>query len=346
MPIAVDFLIGNPTVVNFGANSNVQQQLQNNYAMDFLAMRMTGTLTLGSFSAAPAKFVEAVENLIATFSLQATGKAAGATTDQLCTVDGPFLRLKTRLLEGTDVTRTDVGTANGTYNFETNLKRYFSDPRSNVGYLTRLYTSTLSSLTAAFQFRDQNAMVYSGTGGTAALSNVQITTQARQYLGMTPPSPSPYVKETQRTANIVAQQNGFPIHNVPVGNILRRQYFKGILGPTNYADPSDSMFAATGKPEGPHLQLQINNATLKLDQVYNQLRADNKQLFQIESMPTGYAVYEPARNKKLANSLPLGGVQNADNFIDVNYTAGSVNTIQITDEVIVGVSAAQWNASA
>ena len=341
---AVDQLIGNPTVVAFAANANVQQQLQNNYSLEFLAMRLSGTAVLASYSTAPAKYVESLENLIATYYLQATGNQAGATTDQLCAVDGPFLRLKTRLLQGTDVTRTDIGTANGTYAFETNLKRFFVDPRSDKPRLTMLYTSLLSSLTAAFQFRDATALVSGGVGGTTTLSNVMVTTQARMYLGMTPPSPSPYVKETQRTLPVNASQNLMDFNRVPVGQVLRRQYFKGMVGNVNYADPSDTIFGATGKPEGPHIQLQINNATIKLDQVYQQMRADNKQLFGIETMPTGYAVYEPSRNKKLVNSIPLKNVANADNFIDVNYTAGSINTIQITDEQIVNVSAAQYTA--
>jgi hypothetical protein len=88
--IAVDTLVGNPLVVNFAANANVQQQLQNNYAIEFLALRMTGTATLASYTTNPAKYVESLENLIASFQLQATGRSAGATTDQLCNVDGAF----------------------------------------------------------------------------------------------------------------------------------------------------------------------------------------------------------------------------------------------------------------
>jgi hypothetical protein len=323
----------------------VQQQLQNNYAIEYLQMRLTGVLTLASYTTNPAKFVESLENLLASFQLQATGKTANATTDQLCNVDGPFLRFKNRLMEGTDVTRTDVGTANGTYNFETNLKRYFVDPRSNASRLTTLFTALLSSLTASFQFRDQTAMVYGGVAGTAALSGVQITTQARQYLGLQAPTPSPYVKETQRTYNVVAQQNGFVCDRVPVGQVLRRQFFKGMIGSTNFADPSDSLFGAVGKPEGPHVQLVINSATTKLDQVYQQLRADNKQLFGVESMPSGWSVYEPARNRALRSSLAMGNVGNAQNNIDVNPTGGSINTIQITDEQLVGVSVAQYVAA-
>jgi hypothetical protein len=342
-PVAVDQIIGNPLVVTEVNNSNVQQQLQNNYAQEFIHFRLTGTLTLASYSANPSKYVESLENLIASLQLQATGRSSGATTDQLCNVDGAFLRFKTHLMEGTDVTRTDVGTANGTYAFETNFKKYFIDPRSNASRLTTMFTSLLSTFTAAFQFRDQSALVYGGTGGTAALSNVQITSQARQYLGLTPPSPSPYVKETQRQYNIIAAQNGYVCDRVPVGNVLRRQYFKGLLGTANWNDPSDTMFAATGKPEGPHIQLVINNAVTKLDQVYGQMRADNKTLFGVETMPTGYAVFEPARNRKLSNSIAMSNVANAQNNIDVNYTSGSTNTIQITDEQLVGLSAAQYN---
>jgi hypothetical protein len=345
MPTAVDLLIGNPTVVNFAPNANVQQQIQNNYAMDFLKMRLTGSLVLASYSSAPTKFVESLENLIQTFSLTATGKSGGATTDQLTAVDGPFLRLKPRIFTGTDVTRTDVGTANGTYAFETNLTKYFTDPRSNAKALTRIFTAQLATLIASFQFRDQTAMLTGGTGGTATLSGVQVTTQARCYLGLTPNTPQPYVKETQRNYTVLQSQNLMRFDRVPTGNVLRRQYFKGMVGSTNYADPSDTIFGATGKAEGPHVQLTINSTTVKLDQVYQQMRADNKSLFSQESLPSGYAVFEPARDAKLVNSIALGNVQNADNFIDVNYTGGSTNTIQITDEQIVGLSAAQYTAA-
>jgi hypothetical protein len=341
----VDSIIGNPTVVNLATNANVQQQLQNNYALEFLHFRFTGNLTLASYTSAPAKYVESLENLLAFLQITATGKSAGATTDTLCNVDGGFLFRKTQIMEGTSPVRTDVGTANGAYAFETNFKRYFADPRSNASRLTMLYTAGLSSLTAAYQFRDQTAMVTGGTAGTATLNSAQITVQAREYLGVSAPTPSPYVKETQRTFNITQSQNGFVADKIPVGNVLRRQWFKGMLGAVNYADPSDSIFGATGKPEGPHVQLWINNATLKLDQVYQQLRADNKTLFGIETMAPGWAVYEPARNKKLINSLPFGNVANAQNNVDVNFTSGSINTLQITDEQIVGLSTKQFTAN-
>ena len=340
--LAVDSIVGNPTVVGVAPNATVQQQLQNNYAMEHLHFRMTGTLTLASYTANPAKYVESLENLISSIQLQATGNTANATSNQLCNVDAAFLAFKTRLMEGTAPFRTDVGTSNGAYAFETNFKRYFVDPRSNRGSLFRLFTSYLSSLNATYYFRDPSAMVYGGTGGTATMSGVQITVQARQYLGLNPPNPSPWVRETQRTTSITQQTNGLDLNRVPVGNILRRQYFKGMVGAVPYADPSDAIFAATGKPEGPHVALRLNNTITVLDQVYAQMRADDKTLFGIEALPTGYAVFEPARNGALVNSIPMGNVANADNLIDVGYTAGSINTLQVTDEELMRVSSAQY----
>jgi hypothetical protein len=344
-PVAVDYIIGNPLVVNYAAGGNVQQQLQNGYAIDFLSLRLTGTAVLASYSTAPQKFVESIENVVPNFQLQATGRSSGATTDQLCNVDFSYLRTKTRLMEGTDVTRTDIGTANGTYSFETNVRRYFNDPRSTSSALTRIFTSLLTSLTSSFQFGDATRLVTGGTGGTATISAAQVTVQARQYLGMTPPDHSPYVKETQRQYNIQQSTNGYVCDRVPLGNILRRQYIKGLVGTANWNDPSDSIFGATGKPEGPHIQLYINQAVYKLDAIYQQLRDDNKKLFGVEVMPSGYAVYEPSRNKKLATSVPMAGVMQAQNNIDVAYQSGSVNTIQITDEQIVGATLGDWNAS-
>ena len=293
---------------------------------------------------APSKYVESIENLVASYSLAATGKTAGATTDQLSAVDLAFLRFKTRMMEGTDVTRTDVGTANGGYMFETNVKKYFIDPRSDKSTLTRLFAATLSALTSTLQFRDASAMVYGGVGGTATLTGVNVVTQVRGYLGMTPNSPSPYVRETQRTYTVNQSQDSFVCDRIPVGNILRRQYFKGMVGPTNYADPSNTVFGSASKIEGPHVTLTINTAAKKLDQVFASIQNDDKLLFGVESVPAGYAIYEPARNKRLVNSLPMLGVDSAQNTFDVNYTPGSINTIQITDEVLVGVSTAQWNA--
>jgi hypothetical protein len=341
--LAVDRLIGNPSVVNFAAGQPVQQQLQDSYAMEHLAMRLTGQLVLDSYSTPPAKLAESIENLIQSLGLSATGSGPGATTDQLTNTDFAFHYFKTRMMEGTPPTRIDVGTANGTYLFETNAKHYFVDPRSNASRLSTLFTALLSSLTATYQFRDATAVVTGGVAGTATLSNVQLIVQSREYLGLTPPSPSPYVKLSQRIFNVIQSQNGLDCNRVPTGNVLRRQYFKGLLGANSYSDPSDTVFGATGKPEGPHITLSINNATTKLDQVYQAIRVDNKLLFGVETIPAGYAIYEPARNRKLGSSIPMAGVANADNYIDVNYTGGSVNTIQITDEEIVKLSAAQFN---
>ncbi len=340
----VDIIIGKPSVAAFVANSPVQQDFTTPHALDFLKMRLTGTLTLAGFTTAPAQFTESLENLIASFNLAATGKTAGATTDLLSSVDAAFLRFKTRMMEGTDVTRTPISTANGAYAFETNWKKYFVDPRSDKGALTRLFAGTLSSLTATFQFRDPTAMVYGGVGGTAVLSGVQIVTQIRGYLNASMPTPSPYVRETQRTYTVNQSQDGFVCDRVPTGNILRRQYFKGMVGPTNYADPSNSIFGSQAKVEGPHTTFIINNTVPILDQVMPMLQDDNKSLFGVESVPAGYAIFEPARNKRLSKSLPMAGVDSAQNTFDVTYTPGSVNTIQITDENLVGVSVAQFNA--
>jgi hypothetical protein len=345
--LVTDQIIGNPLVPAFVANNGVQQHLENDYSMEYLGFRLTGQLVLAGYSGAPTKFVESIENLIQNLSLQATGSSGGATSDQLVSVDAALLYLKTRLYEGTAPTRTDVSTANGTYLFETNFKHHFADPRSNVARLTTMHTELLSALVATYQFGDQTTMVTGGAGGTATLSSVQLTVRTRQILGLTPPAGSvPYVKLSQRKFNILASQNLFDATAVPHGtNILRRQFFKGMVGPNGYADPSDALFGATGKPEGPHIQLVLNNATTKLDQVYQQIRADNKEMFGVETIPTGYAVYEPARSKRLRASIPMQNVGKADNYIDLAYTGGSTNTLAITDEEICKVTPAQWAAS-
>jgi hypothetical protein len=340
----LDIIIGNPQVVQFAPNQTVLQPIPGAWALDHMAMRLTGTLTLSGYTTPPTKFLESEENLIASYQLQATGSGSQASTGQLCAVDAAYLRFKTRMMEGTDVTRTEVGTANGAYQFETNFRRYYRDPRSDKATLTRLFMAQLQSLVASFQFRDQNAMVYGGIGGAAVLSNVQVVTQVRAYLGMTPNNPQPYVREQQRLFNVNQSQDGFVCDKVPLNTVLRRQYFKGMLGPTNYGDPSDSVFGSATKAEGPHVTLTLNQLTNRLDQVYQSIKNDDKLLFGVESIPAGYAIFEPARNRRLSASIPMNGVVTATNNIDVNYTPGSLNTIQITDETINNVSKDQYTA--
>ena len=193
---------------------------------------MTGLATLAGYTAPPSKYVESIENLIAQLAIVATGNGSAVSTDTVCSVDAAFLRLKTRLMENTDVTRTDIGTANGAYPFETNFKKYFVDPRSNRAGLTVMHTELLSSLMASFQFRDQTAMALRRHWWHNHADEHADYRAVAHVVESPPRHPIPYVKETQRTTNIGAQQNGMRIMNVPVSNVLRRQYFRARLAPS------------------------------------------------------------------------------------------------------------------
>jgi hypothetical protein len=343
-PLAVDQVIGNPLNVNAQLNAQTIQQLQDNYAWEEIRVRLTGTLTLAGYSTAPTKYVESIENLISAFQLTATGKGGGAATNQLCNVDAPFLYTKTAYVKGVAPYRVDVGTANGAYNFETNFTRFFKDPHNSVSQFFILNTALLNTLNVQAQWRDQTAMVYGGVAGTATLSGVQYSVTARRLLNFPQQVNNPYISETQRWFNVQATTALLACRQIPVGQILNRQWFKALVGNVQFADPSNALIANAQKPEGGHIQTLISNATYLLDQPAPAMSADNQTEWHLTPIPEGYFEWEIARNGVIRNRAVLTNVQNADNFIDVTYTGGSQNNLQITDEQIIGLSATQWSS--
>jgi hypothetical protein len=345
-PLAVDAIVGNPLSVPAVLDGPTTQLLQDNYAWESCRFRLTGTLTLAGYSTAPTKYVESIENLMGQINIQATGKTNGAATNQLCSVDAAFLRTKTAAMKGTYPYRVDIGTANGAYNFESNFTRFFADTHNNRRQWFILNTALLNSLNIVVQWRDATAMVYGGVAGTATLSNLLYTLTARRYLNFPTQANNPYVSETQRWFNIQATTQAFACRQAPVGQILSRQWFKALVGNQQWADPSAALIAYSTNPQGAgNIQLSINSATTLLNQPAPAMAADNLTEWKLNPWPVGYFEYEPSRNGKLSNRISLVNVQNADNFVDVTFQSGQQNNIQITDEQLIGVTAAQWNNS-
>lgn len=336
----VDRIAGDPVNVSYAANAAVVQRLDKGYQnIAFLDFRLTGTLTLASYSVAPTKLVESVENLVAQILIQATGKGGAAGIGTIKQIDFAYGFRMTQFMEGSAPTRVDVGTSNAAFNFETNMRVYFSLPPKGrqVGGLSpaELYYTLLidarflSNFTATFQFRDQTALVTGGTGGTATLSNVQITTQVREITGFGPRR-RPFVRETNQLFDVTVSQLEKRYKDIPVGNTIRRVTFKGTVGANAYSDPSDAPFNNTTRAEGPRLRLQENNSFNCMDLNYFQQRNANKNVFALEAMPTGYVVWEPPSGRNVR------GVERLDLVADVNFTGSSTNEIQATTQEVVG----------
>lgn len=345
-PLPVDAIVGNPLVVDQVDNQATTQQLQDNYAWESCRFQLTGTVTNASYSAAPSLYAESIENLMASINITATGRGAGGATNQLCNVDAGTLRAKTYFMQGVLPYRVNIGTGNSAYPFESNFTRYFIDPHSNVPQFFMLNSALLNTLNVQVQWRDVAAMVYGGTGGTSTLSDCQYTLTARRYLNYPLQQANPYMSESQRTFTPTATTALFPCRQIPVGQILRRQWFKALQGQNAFSDPSDSLFTYSAQAEGAHLQMVVQNAVYLLNEPAPNLRADNIQEWQLASPLTGYWEWEPARNGNIRNSIPLSGVQNADNYIDVTTNEDDVNTIIITDEQIIGLASWQWQGKA
>ena len=52
----------------------------------------------------------------------------------------------------------------------------------------------------------------------------------------------------------------------------------------------------------------------------------------------GWYVYEPARQKKVSQSLPMWGVNRADNYVDVSGPGPNGSYLKITDVELVGAT--------
>jgi hypothetical protein len=337
---------GNPvdrvytTVAAYQPNSNVPFLLDTNALIEELQFQLSGTLTNAAYTTAPIKRVESLENLIANVRLSGTAKNTGGRTADYCSTDAAYMAYRTRTMETTAPVRTDVGVTNAAYAFLSTFKKYFGAKRLGAFYpFTFLDSRNLSSLTANFQFRDVNAILdlSAAVGGTSVLSGVQITVHSREWQDGAIVANAPYVKESQRSfdlTNLGGVDKDFL--NAPVGNVLTRQTFKGSVGNTAYSDPSDAIFATVAKLEGAHVKTILNSNYTRSDSTYPQMRANEKTLYNLETVPTGYVTQEYSRTGSIGNALDVRRARTLKNVLDITYTGGSTNTLQITDEEIVG----------
>ncbi len=337
---------GNPvdrvytSVIPFQANANVAFALDTNALVEELQFQITGTLTNAAYTTAPVKRVESLENLIANLRISGTAKNTGGRTADYCSVDGAYLAYRSRCMETTAPVRTDVGTANAAYAFISTFKKYFGAKRLGAFYpYTFLDSRNLSSFTVNTQFRDVNALLdlTAAVGGTAVLTAVQMTVHSREWQDGAVVANAPYVRETQRSFDLTNYSGvDKDLLNAPVGNVLTRQTFKGTVGDTVYSDPSDAIFATAAKLEGPHIKTVLNGNYTRSDSTYPQMRANEKTLYSLETVPTGYVTQEYSRTGSIGNALDVRRARTLKNVADLTFTAGSTNTLQITDEEVVG----------
>jgi hypothetical protein len=314
--------MGDPDVIAYKANGNALQRYDKVSNLRFLSLRLTGTLTHAGYGGAPTKLVEATENLISQVLLTATGKGSGTVSDPIKATDFAWLRFHTGILTGVAPTKTDIGTTNAAYAFESNCSLYLGD----------LNARALSSLLLQISFRDQTAMVTGGAGGTSVLSGVGVVVHGREVLGAVNRPSTRFLKESQLPFDVSATKQDFQLKDLPTGNTIMRMGFKGTVGATDYADPSDTLFANTSRAEGPHVRLEANSAYKVMDYIYGALRADNSQKFKMAN-PAGYSVWQPRA------PWSARGVSTLSAKVDTNYTPGSTNTIQVTTVEIVNKAA-------
>jgi hypothetical protein len=320
----VDRTVGVPATAAFLANAQVDQDLPRVAVYDSIWLRLTGTLTNAAYTTAPTKYAETPENLIGSIQVIATG----ALQDTIKAVDFAWVKRKTQFMEGTEPTRADVGTTNAAFAFETNGRLFFRSPRV-VNYLnTLLDARRLAGLTLRTQWRDQTALVFGGVAGTSTLSATSLLATAREYYGINPASNFRYVKEQQRSAAIAASQTEFLVPNLPVGNRYRRICFKGTVGNSTFGDNSDSLFNnATSQ------NIKIRDGSLfPLNANFFAIRAQNKEMFRIETMPAGYALWEPVQLGWDSEMYDARLKQQLESLVDVNFTGGNTNTLQLTTE--------------
>lgn len=316
----IDRVLGDPDTIAFSANGNKSQRYDKVSVLQYLTLRLTGTLTLASYTAAPTKFVEAVENLVSQILLTATGNASGSISDTIKSIDFAWSHRHTQFVTSTEPTRTDVGTSNAAYNFESNCTLF----------LGALDVRALSSLIMQISWRDQTAMVTGGTGGTATLSNVQITVQGREIMGSALNPSRSFLKESQQTYDVTSSKLAQKLDQLPVGNTIQRIGFKGTVGSVAFADPSDTVFNNTTNAVGPIVEVKANSAYTVAKVVYQQNRSVNKRQFQLNTdMPAGYMVWQPRAPFRARNAARL------DAFVDTNFTNGSTNEIQVTTVEVV-----------
>lgn len=351
--VPLDRLVGQPPILNFAANQQQVSQIDRTGLYDFLKLNLSFTATNAGYSAQPTAVgsngYEQVCNLIQNVTLTATGNAAGATTDTLVNTDFVTLAIyqyyySNGTLPGTPFTAF----ANSAQNVSAVVKVNFIDPWSNKSTLTRLDSRLLSQLQLSVTWRDATSYAAGGSGGTTAISAGQVVLSVREWQNV-PQTLRPWLRLSDRKQQSVAQQNAQQFQGVPIGNVIRRELIQGIVPAVsgyNYGWSSAAAFGSTGQAQGPMYQLLINNSTKVLNESFSDILADNPQLLGITqnawgtlngAIP-GWYVYEPARQKKTSQSLPMWGVNRADNYIDIAAPGDFGSYVKITDIEMVGAT--------
>jgi hypothetical protein len=297
---------------------------------------------------------EAFWNLIQSVNLTATANAAGATSDNLCNTDAFTLAVYQYLYSKGLVSSNAqqvLGTSNGAYPVTGGVKINFLDPWSNVPTLTRLDARLLANLQLSIGFRDQTAIVAGGVAGTATLTNAQVVLTVREWQNV-PEVIRPYLKISNRQAPIVNQTNALDVQGIPTGNLLRRELLQGIVPAVagyNYGWSSPAAFGATGQAQGPMWGIKTNNSVQLVNTPLNANVLDLLQLLGVAAsgapqtaggITYGWYGYEPARNKAFSASIPMWGVQKADDYIDVAAPGTYGSYYRFTDFEIVGATPA------
>jgi hypothetical protein len=332
MVTAVDEIIGNPQVINFAPNQILNSIMPNTAVEDHWDLLLEGTLTLAGYTTAPSKFVEDLENLIYTVQVSASAAVPGGVNEVFKNCDAAYFRFITNLYTQQDVTRTDIGTANGAYDFLTTPRINFGDPIAVDAKTGKLCGSkywldarllSASGLQLNVGFRDQTAMVYGGVAGTATLSNTSVQVKARHYFGIPNQTAQGatiarlYLREVQQQYPVLQTGISQQFTNLRTGAVLHRLTLKGLVAPSttgvSFADPSDLPLGSNFTREaGPLLVLQVNNnAYTPLSSVYSQLQNADVKLFKLANVwRAGYNVFEPSTSHSIQGMLNLRAAVN------------------------------------
>lgn len=354
--VPLDRLIGQPPILNYAAAQQSVSQVDRTGLYDFIKLNLSYTATYAAYSTPPSLVGntawEATLNLIQNVTLTATGNAAGSTTDTMVNTDFLTLAVYQYYYSGSALPGTSPLTtpANGAQNAGASAKIFFIDPWSNKGTMTRLDSRLLSQLNLSISWRDPTSFSTGGVAGTTTVTNGQVVLSVREWQNVSQLI-RPWLRMSDRKIQIVAQQNAQQVQGVPIGNVLRREFLQGIVPAAagyNYGWTSAAAFGSTGQAQGPMYQLLINNSIKVLNQSLANLVDDNIQLLHLSannsfgtggSIP-GWYFYEPARQRKVSQSLPMWGVNRADNFIDVAPPGPNGSYLKITDLELVGATQA------
>jgi hypothetical protein len=349
--LPVQEIIGNPNILLYQANATTEADMPRTAVEEYWDFLLVGTLTNAGYSTAPSAFVETPETLINNVLVNANAAVKGGVNEAFKSVDFPYLRFITHIYNGTDVTRTGIGTTNAAYNFSSTPRLWFTDPLSKLpngkatAKSTMLDTRLLSSLKLDIQWQNPASLVYGGVAGTSVLSNTQIQVLATHYYGVPNVTPQGlpiirnYLREVQQFYPVVSTQIDYQFQNLRVGAILHRLTIKGLLQPSgapssvSFADPSDTILGTNDtRATGPQLSVKINNnAYIPLNTVYQQLQHADTKLFNVtDGWPSGYVVYETSTTHNPAAMLNLRTAINMALWADTEFTSGVQNNVQLT----------------